>query len=99
MAKKLTLIELTKEDFSSVNDEDCFGVFREKRDKAFDKLPSSKQVDFHHHVFDKEQVEKLYSKYDRIVIMQDDTLWGFKKKSFKLIYETDGMFEAAQKLK
>ena len=89
-------IELTRSSFDHINDEDVLGIFLETRERIFSNLTVSEQCNFHHHVFDKEQTDKLFKTYDKLLVGTDDTLYGCIGNKQQALKSAEGLFEAAE---
>lgn len=92
---EVTFVELNRKAFDHLNDEDVWSIFSEARDKVWNTLTTAQQCDFHHHLFDHEETEKLFSTYDKIIVGSDDTIWGVKGESKTLLQTHEGLYEAA----
>ncbi|WP_018343411.1 hypothetical protein [Cytophaga aurantiaca] len=92
-------IELSISQFEYVNDEDCFGIFLNERNTVYDALTLAEQSKFHHHVFDKQQTDLLYKKFKKIVVKDDDVLYGINKDGSEvLISKAEGLYESAENI-
>lgn len=104
-----TDIKITKEQFHCLNDEDCFGLFHDERNKAHDtffELKSSGMLHedegeyFHPEVWTNETINLLFDSYKTIFIKRDDTLWAYdgNNETFVGKAQAEGLYDEAKKL-
>jgi len=91
-------IKLNKKQFEYLNEEDCWGVFVEKRDTLWKTLSSDDQCNFHHHVFDQEKTDELFADYTYVEVRPDDTMWGITADSETYISKAEGVYDESLKV-
>jgi hypothetical protein len=93
---EIQYLEINRSAFDYLNDEDAWGVFVEAREKKYSSLSFAEQGNFDHELFTKEETDKLYKSYDKLVVGSDDTLYGSIGSEKKVLKNAEGLFEAAE---